>query len=429
MKQFEFSSRAQMVLIGFMLLGIVSMGLTYAYADDELHTRFWSNLLHNSVFFTGISFIALFAMCAFITAYAGWFSVFKRIWEAYSLFLIFGIALMGIVALGVYFGWHNLYHWADPASLDMNSDHYDKIIAGKSKFLNAGWYCMATFGFLGLFYFIALRIRSLSVDEDKSDILDFSHHKKIRIWCAALLPFFGFLGPALIWQWVMSVDAHWYSTLFAWYCFASFFVSMIAITILLLIYLKSKGYYPEVNKDHFHDLGKYMFAFSIFWTYCWFSQYMLIWYSNNGEETIYYRERLDSYKILFIANLVINFLLPFFVLMRNDTKRKYGTLGLTAIVLVFSHWLDFFLMIKPGVLHTAHELIARGANHGGGDHGHAVEHAAHFVSGYTLPGFLEIGWFLGFLALFLFIVLKGLARVPLVARRDPYVGESLHHHV
>ena len=227
----------------------------------------------------------------------------------------------------------------------------------------------------------------------------------------------------------MSVDAHWYSTLFAWYSATSWFVAMICLTILVLMYLKSRGFYNNVSMEHIHDLGKYLFAFSIFWTYLWFSQYMLIWYANIGEETIYFHERRENYPVLFYGNLIINFVLPFLILMRNDTKRKFGSLGIMAIVLLFGHWIDYFLMLKPGILHTAHALMG---GHGDGHHDaghHGAEHVSNFVAGFTLPGLLEVGTFLGFLGLFLFVVFGHLAKAPLTPSRDPYLQESLHHHV
>jgi hypothetical protein len=227
----------------------------------------------------------------------------------------------------------------------------------------------------------------------------------------------------------MSVDAHWYSTLFAWYNAASLFVAMNALTILLLIWMKGKGYYPQVTDEHLHDLGKFLFAFSVFWTYLWFSQYMLIWYSNNGEETIYFKERVTQYPILWYGNLVINFVLPFLILMRNSNKRKYGTLILVSVLTFFGHWWDFFYMIKPGTYKTAMELAE--------SHGHAAEgaheaghHAAHaFTMGFTIPGFLEIGIGLGFLAFFLFVTFTTLAKAALIPTKDPYLEESLHHEV
>ena len=240
----------------------------------------------------------------------------------------------------------------------------------------------------------------------------------------------------------MSLDAHWYSTMFAWYSTASWFVTMIALTILILLYLKANGYYDNVTGEHIHDIGKFLFAFSIFWTYLWFSQYMLIWYANIGEETIYFRERMDKYPVLFYGNLIINFILPFFILLRNDTKRKFGSVGFVAGLVVLGHWWDYFLMVKPGALITAshhgdhgdhgHEAAGHGADaaHGAVEAaGHGAEHASEFLMGFTFPGFLELGTFLGFLALFLFVVFTNMTKASLVPENDPYLGESLHHHV
>ncbi len=426
MNQFVFEKGQKQFFLALIALGVICMGLTYFVADDELHTRFWTNFLHNSVFFTGISFISLFMISASITAWAGWYVVMKRVWEAYSLFLIVGIILMAIVVAGLWGSFHHLYHWADAEAVAQ-----DKILQGKAGFLNKYWYTIGTFVILGVWYFLFARpLRKLSIEEDTEGTKDFKHHTRMRIFAAAFLPVGGFTSAALIWQWVMSVDAHWYSTLFAWYSTASWFVAAMALTILTLQYLKGKGYFENVSNHHFHDLGKYLFAFSIFWTYLWFSQYMLIWYANNGEETVYFYERHANYPVLFYANLLLNFIVPFFVLMRNDTKRKIGTMALASIVVFFGHWLDYFLMIKPGALHTAHETLA---HHGhGGDHGggHAVEAAAHsaeFMVGFTIPGLLEIGTMLGFLGLFLYFVFNQLAKAPLLPPRDPYIQESLHH--
>ncbi|HPQ20999.1 MAG TPA: hypothetical protein PK147_04065, partial [Saprospiraceae bacterium] len=248
---------------------------------------------------------------------------------------------------------------------------------------------------------------------------------------AIFLPIAGFSSAAIIWQWVMSVDSHWYSTLFAWYATASWFVSMIALTILILIYLKGKGYFHQVKRDHIHYLGKFLFAFSVFWTYLWFSQFMLIWYGNVGEETIYFKTRYDHYPVLFFANIFINFAIPFLVLMRNDAKYKFGSVGIVAIIVLLGHWMDFFLMLKPGIYETA--MHAAPAGEAMGEHGHEVAHAAehvsNFVSGFTMPGLLELGTFLGFLAFFLFVFFTFLSKAPLTPKNDPYLDESLHHHV
>jgi len=434
---YDFTAKTKMTLTIGMVVGLLCLGLTW-FGDDGLHTRFWSNFLHNSVFFTGIGLMAGFFMCVSITAWAGWYVVFKRVWESMSMFLIIGLMLMLVLAFGVFFDFHHLYHWADEASVAS-----DVILQGKAGFLNKYFYLIGTVVLVGLWWFIVTRIRSLSLAEEKNGLDGFNYHYSIRKWAAFYLPLAGFGSAFVVWQWIMSVDAHWYSTMFAWYTGASWFVSMICLTILILLYLKSKGLYQNVSTEHFHDLGKFLFAFSIFWTYVWFSQYMLIWYANVGEETIYFKERLTNYPALFYINLLINFIAPFFILMRNDTKRKMGSLGFTAGLVLFGHWLDFFLMIKPGVLHTAHEL----SGHGHGGHGEAADHGAHgheaghdaahaaghhadsvFEMGFTFPGFLEVGTFIGFLCLFLFFVLNSISKVALTSEEDPYIQESLHHH-
>ncbi len=413
MDSFTFTTKQRnffLILIG---VGIISAIFTFI-GDDEFHTRFWTNFLLNSVFFTGISVMALFFTAACVTAYAGWYTVFKRVWEAFSLFLPIGLVAMIIVGLGNWFGFHHIYHWADKESVAN-----DVLLQGKASFLNSGWYLFGTVVIGGVWYFFARKMRSLSVDEDQHGDTDFSHHKKLRVFAAAFLPVGGFSTAALIWLWVMSVDAHWYSTLFGWYTAASWFVAMIALTILVMIYLQNRGHFADFNRDHLHDLGKYLFAFSIFWTYLWFSQYMLIWYGNVGEETGYFQTRIQQYPVLFYGNLLINFALPFLALLRNDTKRKNGTMTVVAALVFLGHWIDLFLMLKPGALHTAHELM------GHADHGHGSE----FTLGFSLPGFLEIGMMLGFLGIFLFVVFSALSNASLVPRNDPYLEESLHHHV
>lgn len=416
MNQFTFEAKQRTVLGGMMIVGLLCLVITYL-GDDALHSRFWSNFLHNSVFFTGIAFLSLFVLTAFTTAYAGWHAVMKRVWEAYMMFLIPGLVLIGIVIAGLYLHAHHLYHWADEAEVAK-----DEILQHKSSFLNKYWYGLGSLVIMGVWIYFATQIRKLSLQEDAEGTTSYTQYRRVKVISAIFLPIGGFTSAAMVWQWIMSVDSHWYSTLFAWYTTASWFVAMMALTIMTLIYMKSKGYFENVRADHFHDLGKYLFAFSVFWTYLWFSQYMLIWYANVGEETIYFRTRINEYPAMFYGNLIINFVLPFFILLRNDTKRKAGTLFFVAFLVFVGHWWDFFLMIKPGVLHTTHAAMAHGAEGG---------HAAHggITPGFSFPGLLELGTMLGFLGGFLYFVLGQMTKASLQPKNDPYIAESLQHHV
>lgn len=427
MKQFTFEAKQKNTLIGLMVLGLVCLILSYVMEPSQIagagvHARFWSNFLLNAVFFTGIAFMITFVIAAFTTAYAGWYVMFKRIWEGFSMFLAPGLIMMVIIGVAVYAHLSHLYHWADSEAVAT-----DRVLTGKSSFLNKNWYLLGTIIIGGSWFFFARKFRQLSLAEDArgNEVSNFGIHRQLRKYSAIFLPIAAFTGPALVWQWVMSVDAHWYSTLFAWYSMASWWLAACALTIMLIIYLKSKGYLEQLTKEHLHDLGKFMFAFSIFWTYCWFSQYMLIWYTNNGEETIYFTQRKNEFPVLFFGNLVINFVLPFLILMRNTTKRRNGTLFFTALLVFIGHWFDYFYMIKPGVLNTAREIAEHGKE---GGHG-AAEHASSFVAGFTIPGLLEVGIFLGFTAFFIYFVFNQMTKAALVPKNDPYMEESLHHEV
>ncbi|MEM6963124.1 MAG: hypothetical protein AAF573_00070 [Bacteroidota bacterium] len=430
MNQFIFLKQEKYVLIGFMILGFACLALSFFIEPHEImvmdhghldekhthHMRFWSNFLHNAVYYLGMSFTAMFAYCAFISAYGGWFSGMKRLWEAYALYMGVGLLTMLVLIVGVWMHWHHLYHWNDESAVTPGDPHFDEILYGKKAFLNKYWYTFATIISVGVWYLLTVKIRSLSIKEDSLEAGDYSAHNSMRYWMAAFLPFGAFTSAVLIWQWMMSIDAHWYSTMYAWNATASFFCGLLSLTILMLIYLKSRGYFPHITENHMHDLGKYLFGFSVFWTYTWFSQYMLIWYSNNGEETIYFVTRRDQYPILFYGNLVLNFALPFLILIRNSSKRKFGTIGFVAFITFFGHWFDIFYMVKPGALIN----IA-------GSQEAAFELGA--VSGYYLPGLIELGIFLGFTAMYVYFIFNQLTKASLVPKKDPYIGESITHHV
>ncbi len=201
------------------------------------------------------------------------------------------------------------------------------------------------------------------------------------------------------WDWIMSLDPHWYSTLFGWYIFSSMFVSAITTIALVTIYLKTKGYLVYVNNSHIHDLAKYMFGFSIFWAYLWFSQFMIIWYANIPEEVTYFITRMNDYKLPFLGMIGLNLVFPLLILMNSDYKKVYGIIIVTGIVILFGHYLDIFVMIMPAT-----------------------------VGNQWAIGIPEISSILLFLGCFIYIVFNALSKVPLLAKGNPFVKESKNFH-
>lgn len=388
---FVFDGKLKLFTIVLMAIGAVSLALSYFTGAPELHhMRFWTNYLHNSVFFTGIAFAAVLFISTHALAWGGWIAVFKRIPEAMMNFLYVGIllfALLGIALLMDANGTDLLYMWSNEDYLNVDSPNFDPLAFHKSAFVNPIAYLL-TAVVIGSWSIFAYLFRKVSLDEDKTPYtIDTKNPtpKNVRlnrIYAAAFLPIAGFSSAYAIWQWVMSVDTHWYSTLFAWYATVSMFVSMMAMTFMLILFLRSRGLLTKFNDEHMHDIGKYIFGFSVFWTYLWFSQFMLIWYANNGEETQYFFIRFEQFSVVFFANLIINFLLPFFILMINTAKRTLGTLGFVAGVVFFGHWLDFYQMIKPGVWYNhEHAMHLSHAGHGHGDDHKGTDAHSHDHSG------------------------------------------------
>jgi cytochrome bd-type quinol oxidase subunit 2 len=202
------------------------------------------------------------------------------------------------------------------------------------------------------------------------------------------------------WLWIMSINAHWYSTMFSWYTFASCFVAACALITLFIIFLKNLGYLEFTNREHLHNMGLFIFAFSIFWTYLWFSQFMLIWYANIPEETTYFEPRLHGpYRGIFWFNLIINFVAPILILMTRNSKRNYGTMTMMSILILFGHWLDFYQMIFPSI--------------------------SPFHIPFMLP---DIGIGLGFVGLIMLVTGRALAKAPLIPKNHPFLKESIIHH-
>lgn len=358
----------------------------------QLQNKPWAAVYIAALFFMLISLGVLAFYAIQIAAQAGWSPVLFRVMEGISAYLVPGaIIVYVLLVLGVAHV-HHLFIWLDPEVVAK-----DHLIQGKQGYLNGTFFLIRAAIFMGgwILYRQYARRNSLAQDEASDYLL----HKKLFKASAGFLVFFIVTESLMSWDWIMSVDPHWYSTLFGWYVFASFVVSAVTVIALVTLYLKSLGYLEYVNTSHIHDLAKFMFGFSIFWTYLWFAQFMLIWYANIPEEVTYFITRIEQYNLPFFGMLVMNFVFPILILVNTDFKRLSWIVVMAGIVILCGHYIDFFNMIMPAT-----------------------------VGDQWFIGAGELGAIAFFMGLFIFVVFTSLTKAPLLAKRNPLIEESKHFH-
>ncbi|WKN30621.1 quinol:cytochrome C oxidoreductase [Porifericola rhodea] len=366
------------------------------HAEFHWYDRLFTNLWINNVYFTGLGVIGLFFVALQYAAQAGWSAGIKRIPEAFGAWLPYAAVLMLLV---FFIGGHTIFHWTHEYLYDEADPRYDSIIAGKRGYLNTPFFVIRMVVYFAVWYLMYRLIRKESLAEDING--GTAHHFKLVKLSTIFIVFFAVTSSTSAWDWTLSIDTHWFSTMYGWYNFASWFVSGLAAITLIVVMLRENGYIKLVSSEHLHDLGKFVFAFSIFWAYIWFGQFLLIYYANIPEETIYFLERLESdfYSPFFFGTLILNFFFPFLVLMTRDSKRHTVFLKLVCTVVLIGQWLNFYLMITPGILKENGGL-----------------------------GFMELGTTMIYLAAFLYVVLNNLSKASLVAKNHPMLQESIHHH-
>lgn len=420
-ERFEFTSGAKKKLFILAIAGLIvtAVGILILATGGHGHgehggdhggshafhwlQRVYVNLWMNNVYFIGIALIGVFFVAFNYASQAGWSAYLKRIPEAFGNWIPFA----GLLMIALYFitnytapGHFHIFHWLDQSLYDKDGGNYDSIIAAKQPYLNQTFFLIRMVVYFVLWYFMWKLIRNISKAEDLEG--GTQHWWKMRSLSAIFIIIFALTSSSAAWDWIMSIDTHWFSTMFGWYTFSSWFVAGLAAITLIILYLHDEGYLSQLNSSHLHDLGKFVFAFSIFWTYIWFSQFLLIYYANIPEESVYFLERLESavYSPFFYVNIIINFAFPFLFLMTRDSKRQTIFLKVACYMLLLGHWIDFFLMVQPGTLQENGGL-----------------------------GFVEIGTTMLFISGFVYVTLQGLTKASLVAKNHPMLEESLHHHI
>ena len=312
------------------LTGVVATSLVSGWE------RFWVNWILWFLFLLTIGLGCLFIVALEHLVGARWSVPLRRVPERLSSLVL----LVGPVALLALFALPILYPWTRPESLK------DPVIAGKAVWLNVPFFALRVAVCLGL-WILAYRILvagSLRQDRDK----DLRFTMRARRFAPIFMIIFGITITVVAFDWISSLQPAWYSDVLGVYVFAGTFLAGLAATTLALLYLRARGRLPGVGPDHVYNLGGFLFAFTVFWSYLGFAQYLLMWYANLPEEVFWYKERLEGpWHLLVLALAIFHFFVPFFVLIPRDAKSDPRRLFWIATIVLCSHWLDLYWMIFP----------------------------------------------------------------------------------
>ncbi len=324
---------------------------------------------------------------------ASWSVVVHRLNES----LIWAFPLLFVLGLPLLFGMHDLYHWTHAELYDPTSSHYDEILAGKRPYLNFPFWSVRMVLYFAIWTIVSYRLYSLSIRQDQNP--DSSLQAKLRSTSAWGLPLTAVALSFASYDILMSLDPHWYSMVFGVYFFAGGVLCAVAVLTLLVLLLQNLGgmLSDVVTPEHYHDLGKYMFGFTVFWAYIGFSQYMLMWYGGIPEKTVWYQHRLQAgWEWHSIALVLFHFIVPFIVLLPRFTKRTIPILSVMSVWIIGMHWIDLHWVVLP-VLRES-----------GGFH------------------WLDFTCWLGLTGIFAGALMYRLRRHSLVPQNHPYLRESLH---
>lgn len=378
------SSRLMKNLLTFALIGgaVTVVGLILA------PQRTWPNLLLAMYYLMSLGLGAILFIALQYIANAGWSVALRRVPEAMTGVL----PLAGALLLLTFFGIHSLYEWSHHDVVAA-----DPILSSKTAWLNTPFFVARAVLYFAVWWFLAHRIVRLSKHQDINGVVDVV--AKNKRYSAILIVVFAFTFSLASMDWIMSLEPHWYSTIFGIYNFAGLFLTALAAMTIVVILLKRIGPFREIlTTDHLHNLGKLIFAFSTFWMYIWFSQYLLIWYANIPEEVTYLVNREKGTWIIFtIVNVAFNWVIPFVVLLPEWTKKHEGMLLRVCVIIMIGHWIDLAWMILPPFMPAGPELF-----------------------------FWEVAPMVGVMTAFFYVTFRVLSRGNIVPVKDPLLVESIH---
>ena len=375
-------------------VGVVGLGAAFALKGGGDSQKFWSSYLTALMFWLALGLGGMFFVAVQHAARAGWSITVRRLAENMAL----ALPVLGLLALPmVFLGAHDLFHWTHAEAVAA-----DEVLQAKAAYLNEGSFRGRAIAYIALWSIIGIALWRWSTTQDKSnDPAPLSH--RMRLVAPFVIILFALSLTYAAFDWLMSLDPHWFSTIFGAYYFAGAVVSTHAFLAILCIMLHRSGYLRGVvTKEHFHDLGKYMFAFTVFWAYMAFSQYMLIWYASIPEETEWFSYRGHGdwlwYSVIFVF---VRFVFPFLGLISRHIKRNPNTLMFWAVWILVAQLIDMYWLVQPALAHS------RGV---------------HDIS----LDLFDVTTFIGIGGCFFAVVSWGISRFPLVPMKDPRLAESVN---
>ena len=336
----EFSKKSTAANIA-LIAGLVGLLLSVlGYFTDQ--SQFFHSYLVAFSFWTTVSIGGLFLTLLHYLTGAVWSIVIRRIFETMMVVL----PLLMLFFIPLIFGMKDLYHWAHPEIVA-----HDRLLTLKAPFLNVPFFLIRTIVYGVIWSGLSWLLYRFSIKNDETGDGTFLQKAK-RISPLGIILFALTLSFASF-DWLMSLDAHWYSTIFGVYIFSGSTLAAYCVLTLLVIYFVKTGHLKDyVTIEHFHDLGKLTFTFIVFWSYMAFSQYFLIWYANIPEETIWFAHRwVGSWKTVSLLLVFGHFVVPFFILIIRAMKRNLSVLAVMAGWMLFMHFVDLYWLVMPTFHH------------------------------------------------------------------------------
>jgi hypothetical protein len=383
------SGSFKIVSLVLVFIGVITFVLGL-YSNHQLT---WVSYLIVNYYFFSLAMGGAFFYLIQVVSQSGWSSAFKRVPEAMMSYIPFAAVFFFLL----YFGIHDLYPWSSKEVVMS-----DPLIQHKWSFLNVPFfYARLVICFIIWILFIII-LRNISIREDRADPSDVNGIMKLfsksELYSRILIFILAITFSLTAFDWIMSIDVRWYSTIFALKNLVAAFLHGVSVMTLIIFILFRLEYFPFLNAYHLHDFSRYIFMLSIIWGYFWFAQFMIIWYGNIPAETVYFYFRWkDGWKVLFFLEIGLNWAIPFLLLLPVKTSRNMTIISIVIVSLIIGQYIDLFGQIIPG------------------------------TTGLLRFGWIEAGMFLGYAGLFSMVVATTLGKAGLIPANHPYLQESLDH--